>query len=95
MINKLSVAQAKARLSEVLSRVEDKGERYVIQRRGKPVAAVVPIEDLPLEERLAAGDWLGSLLDMGAAGRELGKRLDQIVPARAGRSPRQVSLDDE
>jgi len=94
MTNKLSVAQAKARLSEVLSHVEG-GERYVIQRRGKPVAAVVPIADLPLEERLAAGDWLASLLDLGEAGKQLGQSLDHAVRARQKRPVRPVGGPDE
>jgi prevent-host-death family protein len=37
----VSVAQAKARLSEILARVES-GEEVVITRRGKPVARVCP-----------------------------------------------------
>lgn len=36
-----SVAQAKARLCEILKRVED-GEEVRLTRRGKPVARVVP-----------------------------------------------------
>jgi prevent-host-death family protein len=95
MTNKLSVAHAKARLSEVLKHVEDDGARYVIQRRGKPVAAVVPIADLPLADQLAAGDWLGALLDLGAPGQELGQALDQVVRARAKRPVRPVGESDE
>ena len=37
----VGVAQAKARLSEILSRVES-GEEIVITRRGKPVARLCP-----------------------------------------------------
>ncbi len=91
----VNIFEAKAKLSEVLNRVEGQGERYVIQRRGKPVAAVVPLHDLPLAEQLTADDWLGALLDMGAEGKRLGESLDEIVKARAGRSPRQVGLGDE
>jgi prevent-host-death family protein len=35
-------------LGEMLSRVEHGRERIVIERRGKPVAALIPIEDLEL-----------------------------------------------
>ena len=55
--------------------------------RGKQVAAVVPIEDLPIEQKLAAGDWLALFSDLGAEGRELGEELERIVQARAGRPP--------
>lgn len=37
-----TVAQAKAHLSDLLSRVE-KGEELVITRRGHPVASLVPV----------------------------------------------------
>lgn len=37
----ISVAEAKARLSELLDRVE-RGEELVITRRGKPVARITP-----------------------------------------------------
>ena len=43
---KISAAQAKAKLSELLARVAYGDERYVIERRGKPVAALVSVGDL-------------------------------------------------
>jgi len=48
---RIGVAQAKAKLSELLARVAYGDEQYVIERRGKPVAALVSVEDL---ERLEA-----------------------------------------
>jgi len=43
----VSIAEAKARLSELVRRVELGGETIVITRRGKPVARLVPaVEDL-------------------------------------------------
>ena len=52
----VNLAQAKARLSELLDRVES-GEEIIITRYGKPVAqirqAIPPKEPLPLE-KLAA-----------------------------------------
>jgi prevent-host-death family protein len=48
----VSVAEAKKRLSELMSRVAYKGERFVIERRGRPMAALVSADDLRrLEER--------------------------------------------
>lgn len=38
--------EAKTRLSEYLNRVHYRGERIVIERHGKPVAALVSMEDL-------------------------------------------------
>lgn len=40
-MQEVGVAQAKARLSELLGRVA-RGERFMVARRGKPVAALVP-----------------------------------------------------
>lgn len=39
-------------LSDVVSRVAYGGERIVVERRGKDVAAVISVEDLKLLERL-------------------------------------------
>ena len=44
--------EAKTHLSEYLNRVRYGGERIVIERHGKPVAALVGVEDL---ERLEEG----------------------------------------
>jgi antitoxin (DNA-binding transcriptional repressor) of toxin-antitoxin stability system len=46
-MNAVSVAEAKAHLSELLDRVE-RGEEVVITRRGKPVARVNRVQE-PLE----------------------------------------------
>ena len=46
MTNSLSVADAKKHFSELMSRVAYKKERLLIDRRGKPLAASVPAEDL-------------------------------------------------
>ena len=46
MSNKLSVADAKKHLSEIMSRVAYNNERFLIERRGKPMAALVSAEDL-------------------------------------------------
>ena len=43
---RISTAEAKAKLSELLARVAYGNEQYVIERRGKPVAALVSVEDL-------------------------------------------------
>ena len=42
----MTVAQAKNHFSEVLRRAEYGGERVVVERHGKPVAAIVSTDDL-------------------------------------------------
>jgi len=48
----LNTAEVKARLSELVGRVTYGRERLIILRRGKPVAALVSIEDLRRLEAL-------------------------------------------
>jgi len=49
---RISASKARSDLAEVLNRVAYKGERILLHRRGKNVAAVVPIEDFALLEKL-------------------------------------------
>ena len=49
---KVSTSAARQKFAEILSRAEYTGERTIVVRRKKPVAAVVPIADLELIERL-------------------------------------------
>jgi prevent-host-death family protein len=45
MTNSLNVAELKRRFSEILSRVELRGERITVRRRGRTVAILVPASD--------------------------------------------------
>ena len=60
----MSVAEAKNRFSDVLRRAEYRGERVVVSRHGKPVAAIVSTDDL---RRLEASDVAADLRDARAA----------------------------
>ena len=42
----MTVAEAKNRFSDVLRRAEYGGERVIVERHGKPVAAIVSTDDL-------------------------------------------------
>jgi prevent-host-death family protein len=48
----MKVADIRNQLADVLNRVAYAGERIVLERRGKSVAALVSMEDLALLERL-------------------------------------------
>jgi len=50
---RLNVSKAQEEFPEVVNRAASGGERTIVSRRGKDVAAVIPIEDLRLLERLA------------------------------------------
>ena len=51
-MKRLSASKARSDLAEVLNRVAYKGERVLLHRRGKDVAALVPVEDYALLEQL-------------------------------------------
>jgi prevent-host-death family protein len=51
-MDNLNTSEARDNLADVLNRVAYAKDRVRIMRRGKAIAAVVPIEDLELIERL-------------------------------------------
>ena len=51
-MEKFNIAEAKSRFSELISRAAA-GERFIIQRRERPVAALIGTEDLERLERSA------------------------------------------
>lgn len=53
-MTRLSTSQARAQFADVLERVAFKGERVVIERRGKVLGAVVSAEDLAVLEQIRA-----------------------------------------
>ncbi len=52
MSPKLTASVARQQFSDILSRAEYRGERVIVHRGKKAVAAVVPIEDVKLLEKL-------------------------------------------
>jgi prevent-host-death family protein len=52
MAPKLTASSTRQNFAEILNRAAYGGERIVVHRRGKPIAAVVPIADVELLERL-------------------------------------------
>jgi antitoxin (DNA-binding transcriptional repressor) of toxin-antitoxin stability system len=69
------VAQkAHSAISNSLTRVVTKGERVKVHRRGKAVAALIPLEDLALLEELE------DRLDVEDAERRLADSTDKSIP---------------
>ena len=48
----MSIVEARANLSDALNKVAYTGERIVLERHGKPAAAIVSVEDLAVLEEL-------------------------------------------
>ncbi|MCZ7627359.1 MAG: type II toxin-antitoxin system Phd/YefM family antitoxin [Candidatus Methylomirabilota bacterium] len=67
MAKTVSVAEAKRDFSDLMSRVALKGERFVIQRRGKAVAALVGVTDLETLQTVGAREEGKGLLASLAA----------------------------
>ncbi|OFV99559.1 MAG: hypothetical protein A3H28_15740 [Acidobacteria bacterium RIFCSPLOWO2_02_FULL_61_28] len=51
-MTRMTASKARGKFSDLLSRVAKRHERIVVHRRGKDVAALVPVEDLALLEEL-------------------------------------------
>jgi len=51
-MTRMTASKARGEFSDLLTRVARKRERIILHRRGKDVAALVPVEDLALLEEL-------------------------------------------
>lgn len=99
MAEKVRVTEAKAQLSELMARVGYGGERFVIERRGRPLAALVGVEDLERLESEGGGvasPPLGAISLVGAWGaveeRDVDAMLQEIYAERERDTGRPVDL---
>ena len=99
MAETVRVTEAKAHLSELMARVGYGGERFVIERRGRPLAALVRVEDLErleAEGREVSSRSLGALALVGAWGevqdRDLDTLLEEVYAERERDTGRPVDL---
>ena len=60
-MKEINIAKARDSFSDIVAKVSYSGERYVLKRRNKAVAAIVPLHDLEKIEA-ADGEIEGSLL---------------------------------
>jgi len=51
-VNRIPASKARERLAEILNDVAGRGDRVILHRHGKDVAAVIPVDDLALLESL-------------------------------------------
>ena len=70
----LDLTTARAPFAESVNRVSYRGERIVIQKHGRPVAALVPIEDLALLKEIE------DRMDLEDARRALAEARGKFVP---------------
>lgn len=61
MTEKLSTLEIRQRLGDILNRVALRNDQFLIERKGKPLAALIPVEKLRQIERLARSRLLNLL----------------------------------
>ena len=57
MIKRVTAIKARQNLGQLLEEVYYNGDRYIIERAGKPMAAVVPVQVLEAQERRWQRMW--------------------------------------
>ena len=95
MTETMNVADAKKRLSELMSRVAYNNERFLVQRGRKPMAALVSAEDLLILERQKA-PVRGLLSAAGACADfdDFELMIENIYVQRGRAEDRPVDLDE-
>lgn len=101
MAEKVRATEAKVQFSALMARVGYGGERFIIERRGRPLAALVGVEDLKRLES-ERGDTtsrpLGAIALVGAWGEVEERDVDTVLQdTYAGREQdtgRPVDLGD-
>lgn len=78
MTREINVAEAKSRLSEIIRRSADTGERFIVNRRGKPAGAIVSIGDLWRIESMSEDEQTGGLVEAAGAWADF-EHLDEVV----------------
>lgn len=98
MTKTVTTAEAKARFSELVSQVAYGGDQVIIERRGKPLAALVSISDLERLGRTEAPPTGGGALALLGAwadvpDEEIDRMLADIYAARERNTGRPVELE--
>ena len=94
MASILGVGEAKRRFSELMSRVAYKRERFLIERRGRPMVALVSAEDLErLEHEPVAPKGLLAAVGAWADYEEIDQLVESIYRHREEAQERPVVLE--
>ncbi len=88
----VAIAEVKSRLSEYAARSGFGGERIVITRRGKPLAALVGLDDLADLEQLDKKAGLASMIGKWDDFEEIAEAVAEAVVERSEVGERDVSL---
>ena len=89
----VSIAEAKKRFSEFVARTAYSGDRVVITKRSRPVAALVGLEDFRDLEQQGKRAGLASLAGRWKGFEDIEREVRRVVRARGkGGAGRRVSL---
>ncbi|MCP4753681.1 MAG: type II toxin-antitoxin system Phd/YefM family antitoxin [Proteobacteria bacterium] len=89
----VSIAEIKSRLSDYVAKSDFKGDRFIITKRNKPVAALVSIDDLQAIEQQEEKEGLISAVGKWKDFQEMEKILEDVFSSRkSGGMGRDVSL---
>lgn len=90
---RVSVAQAKSHLSELIAKSAHGHERFIITRRDKPVAALVSLDDLEIIEQHQERQGLAAVASAWPDFEEVAEALADLGELRRqGGEGRNVSL---
>ena len=89
----MAASAAQDEFATILNRVADGKERIVLHRDGKPVAAVIPVEDLKLLERLIEEEE--DRIDLAKAERVLADPTEEWIPLAQVLTEEGITLDEE
>ena len=92
----VSIADAKSGLSEQVNQVAFGHERVLIARRGKPLAAIVTLEEVEELDRMRTADApanLAAIAGQWPGFEEIDGHVEQAFTARGRASSRPVSMD--
>jgi len=78
MPKNIGVAEVKKHFSEVMSRISQIGEHFIIEKKGKPVVAMVGLKDLEMIENSAKKEKKKGLLAAIGAWEDY-EGLDQVI----------------
>lgn len=88
----VSIAEAKSHFSEYISKVAYTGEKYLIAKRGKPLVALVPLEDLKNIEINEEKKGLSEIIGKWENFEEIEDNINKVYSSRKKDKGRDVSF---
>ena len=81
MVKKVSTVELRKDLAALLADIVDNGWHFIIEKRGRPLAALVSVGTLELieQQRTTSADPQGALALAGAWGELKGREMDALL----------------